>query len=118
MGRFQIDEIHRWMRPNHMESNRWLQPGSITAMIRNLPRNPAEARAIYGRNREGNRAPRRRGSDLVGEDVLDLAELFVECGGAGLGGRFGLVVVHLLVPVDEETLRQPDDLENQEGWLA
>ena len=44
--------------------------------------------------------------DLIGEDVLDLAEFFVECGGASLGGRLGLVVVHLLVPVDEETLRQ------------
>lgn len=47
---------------------------------------------------------------LVGEDVLDLAELFVERRGASLGGRLRLFVEHLLVPIDEEGLGKPDDL--------
>ncbi len=59
---------------------------------------------------EGHDVLRQR-SCFVGEDVLDLAELLVQRGGARLGRRLGLVVEHLLVPVDEEGLSQPDDLD-------
>ena len=57
---------------------------------------------------EGHDVLRER-ARLVREDVLDLSELLVERGGARLGGRLGLLVKHLLVPVDEEGLGQSDD---------
>lgn len=43
---------------------------------------------------------------LVREDVLNLAELLVQRRRARLGVRFRLLVVHLLVPVDQERLRE------------
>lgn len=48
---------------------------------------------------------------LVGKDVLDLAQLLVQGSGPGLGRRLGLLVEHLLVPVDQEGLGQPDDFD-------
>lgn len=47
---------------------------------------------------------------LVWEDVLDLAQLLIEGGGARLGWGVLVLVVHLQVPVDKFTLAQTDDL--------
>ncbi len=48
---------------------------------------------------------------LVAEDVLDLAEFFVEGGGARLGGYVAGLVVHLDVPVDPQALDGADELD-------
>ena len=58
---------------------------------------------------EGHDVLRQR-SCFVGEDVLDLAELLVQRGGASLGGRVAPCVVHLPVPVDVEAVPQPNEL--------
>lgn len=47
---------------------------------------------------------------FVAEDVLDLAELLVQRGGASFSGRVVLCVVHLPVPVDVVAVPQPNDL--------
>lgn len=52
----------------------------------------------------------RQSSRLVAEDVLDLSELLVECGGPRLGRGVTLGVIHLPVPVYEEAVPQADDL--------
>lgn len=49
-------------------------------------------------------------SCFVAEDVLDLAQLLVQCGGARLGRGVFPCVVHLPVPFDVEAVPQPDDL--------
>lgn len=54
-------------------------------------------------------------SCFVAEDVLDLTELLVQGGGAGLGGGVAVGVVHLPVPVDVEAVPQTDDLHAEEG---
>ena len=48
---------------------------------------------------------------LVGEDVLDLAQLLVEVGRPRVGVGLRLLVVHLLVPVDEVRLDELDELQ-------
>lgn len=53
----------------------------------------------------------RQRARLVGKDVLDLAQLLVECRRPGFGARLRLVVEHLLVPVDKERLGEPDDFD-------
>ena len=55
------------------------------------------------------------GARLVGEDVLHLAQLLVQGGGAGLGRRPLLHAEHLLVPVDEVAVAQADDLHAAQG---
>ena len=55
------------------------------------------------------------GARLVGEDVLHLAQLLVQGGGTGLGGRPLLRAEHLLVPVDEVAVAQADDLHTAQG---
>lgn len=52
----------------------------------------------------------RQGAGLVAEDVFDLAQLLVECGGPRLGRGVVLGVIHLSVPVYEEAVAQTDDL--------
>ena len=64
----------------------------------------ADAGLVEGHDVLGER-PR-----LVTEDVLDLAELLVQRGGASLGGRVAPCVVHLPVPVDVEAVPQPNEL--------
>ena len=54
-------------------------------------------------------------SCLVAEDVLDLAQLLVQCGGPGLCRSVALGVVHLPVPVDVEAVAQTDDLHTEVG---
>lgn len=56
-----------------------------------------------------------QGARLVREDVLHLAQLLVQGGGAGLGGRPLLHAEHLLVPVDEVAVAQADDLHTAQG---
>lgn len=51
---------------------------------------------------------------FVTENVLDLAQLLVQRGGASLGGGVAPWVVHLPVPVDVEAVPQPDDLHTAE----
>lgn len=41
---------------------------------------------------------------FVSEDILDLPELLVECGGASFGRHVCLLIVHFVVPIDEETV--------------
>lgn len=55
------------------------------------------------------------GACLVREDVLHLAQLLVQGGGAGLRGRPLLHAEHLLVPVDEVAVAQADDLHAAQG---
>ena len=55
------------------------------------------------------------GPGLVTEDVLDLAQLLVQCGGPGLCRSVALGVVHLPVPVDVEAVAQTDDLHTEVG---
>lgn len=55
------------------------------------------------------------GARLVGEDVLHLAQLLVEGGGAGLRRCPLLCAEHLLVPVDEVAVAQADDLHAAQG---
>lgn len=50
------------------------------------------------------------GARLVGEDVLHLAQLLVQGGGARLRRRPFLHAEHPLVPVDEVTVAQANDL--------
>lgn len=50
------------------------------------------------------------GAGFVREDVLHLPQLLVEGGGPGLGWRAALGTVHLLVPVDEVAVPEPDHL--------
>lgn len=52
---------------------------------------------------------------LVREDVLHLAQLLIQRGGAGLRGRPFLHAEHLLVPVDEVAVAQADDLNTAQG---
>lgn len=47
---------------------------------------------------------------LVREDVLYLAELLVQRGGACFGICVGTCIVHFLIPIDEERLNKTDDL--------
>lgn len=51
-----------------------------------------------------------QGARLIREDVLHLAQLFVQSGGTGLCRSPLLHTEHLLVPVDEVTVAQTDDL--------
>ena len=53
------------------------------------------------------------GAGLVGEYVLDLAKLLVEGGGARSGRGAALLVVHVLVPVDQEALHEPNHLHTE-----
>ena len=46
-------------------------------------------------------------SRLVGEDVLDLAELFIESGRSRHGRRVFGLEVHVPVPVDPQTVNEP-----------
>lgn len=48
----------------------------------------------------------REGSGLVREDVLDLTQLLVEGRGSSLGRRVVVRVIHLLVPVDQQTVEE------------
>lgn len=50
------------------------------------------------------------GPGFVTEDILDLAQLLVQCGGTSLCGGVVASVVHLPVPVDVEAVPQPNDL--------
>lgn len=63
------------------------------------------------------------GARLIREDVLHLAQLFVQSGGTGLCGRPLLHAEHLLVPVDEIAVAQTDDFHTAqrtggEAWEA
>lgn len=51
-----------------------------------------------------------KGARLIGEDVLHLAQLLVQGGGAGLSRRPLLHAEHLFVPVDEVAVTQANDL--------
>ena len=53
----------------------------------------------------------REGAGLVGEDKVDLAELFVQVGGPRERGRVGGRVVHVQVVVDEDRLDELDELD-------
>ena len=55
----------------------------------------------------------RQGARFVREDVLYLAQLLVQRGGARFRVSFRLVVVHLFIPVDKEGLREPDHLQRE-----
>lgn len=57
----------------------------------------------------------REGARLVGEDVLHLAQLLAQRGGAGLRRRAPPRAEHLLVPVDEVAVAQADDLHAARG---
>lgn len=50
------------------------------------------------------------GPRFVTEDILDLAELFVQGGGTSLSGGVASWIVHLPVPVNIEAVPQPNDL--------
>jgi len=52
----------------------------------------------------------RQRSSLVGEDVLDLAEFFIERRSPRPGCCVFGLVVHVLVPVDPQTVYEPDHL--------
>ena len=56
-----------------------------------------------------------QGARLVGEDVLHLAQLLIQGGGAGLRRRPLLHAEHLLVPVDEVAVAQANDLHTAQG---
>lgn len=49
------------------------------------------------------------GARLIREDVLHLAQLFIQRGGTGLCRRPLLHAEHLLVPVDEVAVAQTND---------
>ena len=49
-------------------------------------------------------------SRLVGEDVLHLAQQVVEAGASRFGGQVLGLVVHTLIPVDEDAVSQVDEL--------
>lgn len=49
------------------------------------------------------------GARLIREDVLHLAQLFIQSGGTGLCRRLPLHAEHLLVPVDEVAVAQTND---------
>ena len=53
----------------------------------------------------------REGAGLVGEDKVDLAQFFVQIGGARERRRVGGRVVHVQVVVDEDRLDQFDELD-------
>lgn len=53
-------------------------------------------------------------SCFIAEDVLDLAELLVQRGGASLSGSVVPGIVHLPVPVDVEAVPQTNDLHTAE----
>jgi len=50
-------------------------------------------------------------SRLVGEDVLDLSKLFVECGRSCPRRRVFGLVVHATIPVDPQTMNEPNHLD-------
>lgn len=50
----------------------------------------------------------RKCAGFVGEYVLDLAELFVQCRRTRLGRCVRLGIIHLTVPVDEPTVTESD----------
>lgn len=54
------------------------------------------------------------GARLVREDVLYLAELLVQRGGACFGICVGTCIVHFLIPIDEERLNKTDDLRRRQ----
>lgn len=55
------------------------------------------------------------GARLIREDVLHLAQLFVQGGGTGLCRCSFLHAEHLLVPVNEVAVAQTDDFHTAEG---
>ena len=46
----------------------------------------------------------RERAGLVRENVLNLAELFVECGGARFGRQIFHIIIHFAVPIDPQAL--------------
>lgn len=55
------------------------------------------------------------GACLIGEDVLHLAQLLIQSGGACLCRGPLLHAEHLLVPVDEIAVAQTDDFHTAQG---
>ena len=65
--------------------------------------NSVDAALLEGHDVLGERAR------LVGEDVLHLAQQVVEAGASRFGGQVLGLVVHVLVPVDEDAVPQVDE---------
>lgn len=65
--------------------------------------NSIDAALLEGHDVLGERAR------LVGEDVLHLAQQVVEAGASRFGGQVLGLVVHVLVPVDEDAVPQVDE---------
>lgn len=59
-----------------------------------------------------------QGARLVREDVLYLAQLLVERGGACFGICLSTCIIHLLVPIDEERLSKAYDLHRQKFKIS
>ena len=67
--------------------------------------NSADAALLEGHDVLGERAR------LVGEDVLHLAQQVVEAGASRFGGQVLGLIVHVLVPVDEDAVPQVDEFD-------
>ena len=82
-----------------------VQVDGFPSLVQNVSEAPAvDAALVEGHDVLGE------GAGLVGEHVLDLAQLLVKGGGPRLGVGVGLDIVHFPVPVYQLGQEQSDDL--------